>query len=498
VDIRAAAINFYSDRLLLAAHGAVRVHAGSRTIFADSVRYDLMHDALLAVGNVHVVTPHDTFDAAAYALDLATQKATVLELDPLPTTLALSDDRFTQGVEAPAAPGTFAAADLGNERPYIRSTHVSIVPGAHVRFTPAHFPTGSGASVPSPSYLYTFAPNPNFFVPPATLPAFSFDQPYELLGSAHSLLAGHLRYGTSTGVNLGLDEHLVDGLTQYAVGSYLLTGRRFDAGGFQQLTPHLNQTFSGTLADGINAVHYALQQTSDLFTSTLSFSQFEGDNDDDLQVSTTTLPIGHLLFYKLSTDYGFDAIEYGTPYSIDLHTGVAASLFTPTVRGPLQTNVSGQYLFASEAYDYPHQTGSSTAIVSLSRALHATLLYTSASFAQYYDRYGLPPPAGLQSWWGTFPTRNGAKTLGYGGISTARTYYASAAINPNPNFNLLLSLTGTHDFPQFDGYGRAPLTASFDLRIRPVPNLAVEYGRSYLFGWDSQHFIPQYTLSVSP
>jgi hypothetical protein len=523
VDIRAAAIAFYADRLLIAARGEVHLRAGSQTIEGNSLRYDLMHNRVLVTGDVRVSTPHGTFNAAVYALDLTTHKATALQLDPLPTTFLLDGDDFSQAVPGPPAQNVFAAEDLGYERPYILSTHASIVPNAHVRFTPARFPTGSGMNVPSPSYLYSFAPNPNFFVPPASLPAFSFDQPYELLGSAHSLLAGHLRYGTSSGASLGIDEHLVDGLQRYLVASYLLRGERFDLGGFEQITPHVTQTLSGSLGNGINSGRYMLQDTSSLLTTTLITNIFEGDNSDDLLLNSATLPVGHILSYKLGVDYGVDSIV--NPYTLDIRKGLTASLFTPSVRGPLGTSISGQYVYAPTAYDYAHETGSSTALVSLSRVLHSTLFYASTSFSQAFNRYGIPPPSNYSllyttaslaqiytrpslpptpkeaSWWGLFPTLSGyvdPATIGYDGVSTFRTYYASAAINPNPNFNLLVSLTGTRDFPQFDGYGRPPLMASFDLRLRPVPNLAVEYGRSYLFGWDLQHWTPQYTLSISP
>jgi hypothetical protein len=500
VDIRAAAIAFYADRLLIAAHGEVRLRAGSQTVYGDSLRYDLLHNTVLVAGDVHVSSAHGSFNAAAYELDLASRAASVLQLDPLPATYAISGGDFTKAVEGPAPPGAFTADDLGNERPYILSTHASVVPNAHVRFTPARFPTGSGMNVPSPSYLYSFVANPNFYVPPATLPAFSFDQPYELLGSAHSLLAGHIRYGASSGASLGVDEHLVDGLQRYVVGSYLLKGQRFDLGAFEQITPHITQSFSGSLGNGINSGHYQLQDTSSLLTTTLTTNIFEGLNSDDLQTSTSTLPIGHVLSYKLSVDYGVDSIT--NPYTLDTRTGFVASVFTPSVRGPLGTSISGQYVLAPTYYDFPHETGSATELVSVSRVIHSTtLLYGSASIAQVYNRYGLAPPPGQLSWWGTFTSLAGtidATQVPYKGVETLRTYFFSTTLNPNPNFNLLISLTGTRDFPQFDGFGRAPLMASFDLRIRPVPNLSVEYGRSYLFGWDLQHWTPQYTLNISP
>ena len=50
-------------------------------------------------------------------------------------------------------------------------------------------PTGSGVVVPSPSFLFTYVSNPNFGA--TALNGGSFDQPYGLFGSEHSLTAAH-------------------------------------------------------------------------------------------------------------------------------------------------------------------------------------------------------------------------------------------------------------------------------------------------------------------
>ena len=546
-SVRADSIGFYFDRMMLAAQGRVRARLGTRKIECDALRYDLAHNTVTAVGNVRVISQRGDFSGAAYALNLVTGAATLLKLDPLPSTFTLRDDDVSTAVEAPAEPDAFNIPDTGAELPYITSMRADVVSNASVRFTPARFPVNAKIAVPSPSYMYVFAPNPAFGVTPPTLPAASFDQPYDLIGTTHSLLAAHLRYSTTNGIGTSIDEHLVDGPQRYLVGSYMLQDRHFDVDGFEQLSPHLTQNVTGSLAENEKYASYVLQRTSKLITTTLTLTQSEqslgplesaSSAVDDLQVNTVVRRIGHLLSYKLRTDYGYDnnlpqapsptatlapsptqsqvpspiasQPAYQVPYNADFRTTVGASLYTPAVSGPFKTSLSGEYDFSSTHYDYPHQLAYSTTLFTLSRRInHAVSLYGNVSFAQTYDHYNLQAfPNAPQQFWGlpspgsSFIAPDGTPYPGYlafNGVSTTRTYFLTTTIAPNPNFNLLVSLTEMTGFPQFHGEGPTPLTASFDLRIRPIRNyVAVEFGRSYVFGWDGQHLTPQYTLGISP
>jgi hypothetical protein len=533
-SVRAESIDFYFARLMLCAQGHVRARLGPRKIESDALRYDLAHNIVTAVGNVRVISQRGDFSGAAYALNLVTGAATLLKLDPLPSTFTLHDDDFANAVEEPAAPDTFNIPDTGAELPYITSTRADVVSGASVRFTPARFPVNAKISVPSPSYLYVFAPNPAFGVTPPTLLAASFDQPYGLIGTTNSLLAAHLRYSTTNGIGTSIDEHLVDGLQRYIVGSYMLQGRHFDLDGFEQLSRHLTQNVVGSLAGNEKYVSYVLQRTSKLITTTLTLTQSAqtfgplasaSSASGDLQINTVVRRIGRIMSYKLRSDIGYDNVSskvpsvpaqipspvpFQVPFNVDYRTTVGATLYTPAVRGPFNTSLSGEYDFTSTHYDYAHQLAYSTTLFTLSRRVNRSVsLYGNVSFAQAYDRYNLHAfPNTPQQFWG-YPSKgspfiapDGTPYPGYfafAGISTTRTYFLSTTIAPNPNFNLLVSLAAIRGFPQFHGLGPTPLTASFDLRIRPIRNyVAVEFGRSYVFGWDGQHLTPQYTLGISP
>jgi hypothetical protein len=518
--------------MLLAATGHVRAYLGTRKIQGDTLRYDFTHNTALVAGNVQVITANGVFAGTAYVLDLTLNTATLLKLAPIPATFSLRDDDIADAVEEPSAPNTFKVTDLGAELPYIVSTRADIIPNASVRLTPARFPVNAKLTIASPSYMYVFAPNPAFGVTPPTLPAASFDQPYGLIGTTHSLLAAHLRYSTTNGITTSLDEHLVDGTQRYFVASFEPQDRHVDIDGFEQLRAHLTQNFTGSLANDEKTARYVLQHTSKLITTTLTLSQFTTNivststpnasptpaningasyASDDLQINTVTRSLGHIASYKLRTDFGYDNISGQLPYEVDFRTTLGGSLYTPSIHGPLKTNLSGEYDFSSTHYDYPHQYATSTMLFTLARRINRTLsFYGNASFTQLYNRYGTQGFTNAQiiNFLGLFPnptqpviTPDGTPYPGYAaynGITTQRTYLLTTTIAPSPNFNLLLSLTETCDFPQFHGFGRTPLTTSFDLRIRPMRTIAVEFGRSYIFGWDLQHLTPQYTLGIAP
>jgi hypothetical protein len=58
-------------------------------------------------------------------------------------------------------------------------------------------------------------------------------------------------------------------------------------------------------------------------------------------------------------------------------------------------------------------------------------------------------------------------------------------------------LTHTRDFPQYHGYGRAPLFATLDVTQRLGSTLRVDLARSYAFGWNRQ-YLTQWSLGISP
>jgi hypothetical protein len=510
IDVRAARVAFYpyANAMLLAARGDVVVRAGARTIRADAVRIDVRAIRLVAAGRVAVASARGRFEAAAYALDLASGTGFALRTDgALPATYAVRDDDFATASEAPAAPDTFAVADLDGARPYIVSRHAIVGVDATLRMSPAEFPTAAGPSLALPTFVYTLVGDPN--ISQSTGPSSSFDYPYNLFGSPNSLTAAHVRYDAQNGVTFGLDERLLDGRRGYVVSSLLpLRDRRFDVLAFTQLRHGLQQTVSATRAFGAfgyTLASYRLQATSPELIQTVSASQFDATNALSYDLSTRSHDVGSLFTYQLHAGFGYDHALGGYPIANDTRRSVGGYAALPGY-AVFGNAVNARYDYNLTAYDYPHVTSNGTLTLSGSRPLARGIrAYATASFAQIDDRYRDPIVAaralGLPVAAVPYFAPDGTPYPGYfafDGLATQRTYSLQLTADGRGDDRVTLVLSHAHDFPQFHGFGRPPLFASLDVVKRITPTLRIELGRSYAFGWNKQYLSPQYTFAISP
>jgi hypothetical protein len=362
VDVRADAVAlypFYAGTTLLDAHGHVVVRAGTRTLTADAVRYDLNANRLVAAGHVRVASPDPTagFDAVACAIDFARGTTAYERLDPEPATFAFRGTSASAAVEGPADAATFAVADVSGGAPYVRGRHAYVVPGANVRFSPAIFSTGAGPPAQIPTFLYTFA-RTNFSQ--NSLPGASFDQPFPLFGTAASLTQGHLRYDPVNDGSIALDERLVQGNTAYASASWIpLRGQRADIDAFSQLRRGVTQTFSGFYLYGPQHDEYGtytVQWTSPSTRTIFNVNQFDTSNHASLTLSSIDHFIPPLATYRVQASYDYDhepgALPFANAFSIATY-GYAAS---PSVKLPLAVAATLRYDFNLQQYDFPHQT----------------------------------------------------------------------------------------------------------------------------------------------
>ncbi len=510
VDVRADDVAFYpySDATTVAAHGHVIVRAGAYVIAASVVQYDVGKARIIASGDVTVTHGTRITHGEVYRIDLETDTATIVRVEPTPASFTIPGDASAPEVERPLVDTDFKPLDLDGQRPYIRSRHALIAPGASVRMTPAEFPTSAGPALALPTYLYTLVQNQN--LAQTAGPGASFDQPYNLFGSPNSLTAAHLRYESQNGVTLSVDNRLVDRNRAYVVTSLLpFRSRRADVLAYQQLRPGLQQTFTASHTFGlthVDAASYRLQGTSRLSIATLTASSYATTNSLELALGTIPHDVGHYFSYQLRTGYAYDHALYSFPYANDFRTFVGgyATLPGATLLG---TSLNARYDYQLTSYDFPHQTTSGTLTLSGGRVFSRGVnVYATASYLQSTSRYregdvarralGLPDPR--------FPliTPDGTPYLGYfafAGASTYRTYQIQSTFaGKRGDDRLQLNLTHTRDFPQFDGYGRPPLTASIDITRRITPTIRLEIGRSYTFGWASRYLSPQYTFGISP
>ncbi len=507
VDVRGDDVAFfpYTNATVVTATGHALVRAGETVIVADAVQYDVGHGRLTAAGNVEVRRGATHTRGDAYALDFATMTASVLRVAPQPATYAIAAN--ASEAERPATPDTFAHLDLDGQRPYIRSRHAIVVPGASVRMSPAEFPTGAGPAVGLPTFLYTLVQNQN--LSQTAGPGASFDQPYNLFGSTNSLTAAHLRYETQNGLTAAIDNRIVDRDRAYVVTSFLpLRGRRADLLAFQQVRRGVQQTLRASHAYGasnINVLSYRLQATGRAETATLDTSLDGTSNSVELALSTLSHDVGHYFTYQLRGGYGYDHGLGGFPYPNAFRTFASAYVTSPSVTF-FRTELGAQYNYALTSYDFPHEVTSGTLALTAGRDLAPSVrAYANVTFGQFNNRYrdDLTARAALGLPSSKYPlvVPDGTRYLGYfayAGLTTTRTYQLTTTFRGRGENRVQLSLVHAHDFPQFDGFGRPPLTAAIDVTRRIAPTIRLEVGRAYTFGWAGRYLSPQYTFGISP
>ena len=508
VDVRADRVAFfpYANETLLSAEGHVVIHAGARTISADAMRYDLIGNKLLVTGNVRVQNRSTALGAEAYALDLPSGNAEVLDIQDVPKTYSIHDDDSATAKEGPPPKDAFAQPDIDGAKPYIRSRHAIVTPGAGLRMTPADFPTPVGRAVRLPTFLYTITQNSN--ISHTSLPGSTFDQPLNLTTSPGSLLAAHLRYDSYYGPTVGFDERLVDRDKSYAVVSLVpLRDRRIDATAFEAIRPGMQQTlkFEHTIGPyPFTSISYRLQDTGKLTTQTFQTDLNGPNNDIGFDVATIQHDIGHYIGYQAHVGYSYNHNFESYPVADDFRKVIGTSLYAPSFayRG---TTFDEQYLYTYTAYDYPHQLSDGTLLFRVGHTFRNAIFTGSTSFEQVDDRFrdtsvtvralGLPDPTT------DYNAPDGTYYPGYfafAGLSTYRTYQGSATFGVHGDNRTQFTLIYTHDFPQYHGLGRPPLTATIDVTRRILPTLRIEVARSYTFGWDGRYLSPQYSFSISP
>jgi hypothetical protein len=509
VDVRADTIGFfpYTNQTLLAAEGHVILHAGRRTIEGDAMRWDLQKNLLTVTGNVRVVGGPTEVRGVAYQRDLKSGDAYVLRIDPVPSTYAVRGDDMATATEGPPPAGTFDSVDLDGQRPYMRARHAVVTPNGAVRMAPVEFPTGAGPALKLPSYLYTLVQNQ--YISYSAAPAASFDQPFPLFGSPASLTAAHLRYDSQNAVTEAIDERLVDQNKAYVVASILpFRDKQFDLLSYDVIRPGLQQTLTGEHTFGANEINdfsYKLQESGKLLTQTLQLTEFNASNSAEFDLGTYEHDIKHLFGYQLRTSYGYDHNYGGYPYSNDFRIGGDALLLSPslTIMG---TSLNAKYEYNLTSYDYPHEITTGTATLSAGRqASRKVQLYAQVQFEQSDNRYrnlktgevalGLPA---LDAPYITYDGTPYPGYFAYTGLSTYRSYELQSTFAGHNDNRIQTTLFYTHDFPQYHGFGRAPLYASIDVIQRITPVCRVEFGRTYSFGWAGQYLSPEWTFAISP
>lgn len=209
IRVNAQHVDFYYDRFLLEADGGVTVRTSDgMTLRGDAFSMDLKLNRFVLAGHVHAEDAAGAQDGAALADFLDFRRIYFLPFgggagEPDRWTFLNGD--FAHPAKGRVMPGdTFFLPDLGDVKPYLRSTAVIVGARSYLRF-PSNT-VAIGADVPLPSYYVNFSNDEH--LGENSLSGANYDATYQVTGSANAITALHARYDTQNKLFLAFEQHI--------------------------------------------------------------------------------------------------------------------------------------------------------------------------------------------------------------------------------------------------------------------------------------------------
>ena len=422
VTITGQQIALHADRALLIAESGVSIRIGTAApLNATRAAYDLRANRLVAVG-----------DGAGdgYAFDFA---------------------HGTQGALKDAS-----VPQLGTSDALAVGQQVELHPGESITFSNAQVRAGS-TFVPTAAYTYAIPPPRSKDFGSSPVPAAALDY-YVLLGSAKNVYAfTRARYDRyNGGLGAGLEEHYARTDRGYAALGETLDadGGRWDLASYQRLNDSLSQSFSGSYLAGAHTARYALTSSGAHGFSSLSIFQYNNYRVDEYLLTGNQRPIARAGSMRLQIDFAHDVHPGDYRGSQDYRVTPGLHVDTAALRlGGLSVSASSD----------------------LGEALY---------------NYGRATLASSLTFWGTMPATprlllSGGTTFSHNAPpypSTYRTYTLGQTWKASDAFNVVSSLSYTHDYGQVFGSGRPQWSAAFNVRLRRRNHTGIQIGAVAPFG----------------
>ncbi|MFN2450546.1 MAG: hypothetical protein ABR508_12285 [Candidatus Baltobacteraceae bacterium] len=210
IRVSAQHVEFYYDRFLLEADGGVTVRTSDgMTLSGDAFSMDLKLNRFLLAGHVHAQDPAGAQDGAALADFLDFKRIYLVPITTEPDRWTFLDGDFAHPAKGREMPGdTFFFPDLGQAKPYVKTTSAVVGARSYVRFTASRVDVayGAGAYAVLPSYYINFSNDEH--LGENSLSGSNYDATYQFAGSANAISALHVRYDTQNKAYLGFEQHL--------------------------------------------------------------------------------------------------------------------------------------------------------------------------------------------------------------------------------------------------------------------------------------------------
>lgn len=546
VDLGADRVGFYTDQQMIEARGSVRLALSNGVVVrGDACVVDLGLKRFVVAGHVLLDTPAGNFTGAAFADFLEFRRSYFIPLEDAPDRWTFLNDDYAQPEKGRQMPGdAFFLPDFSDIHPFILGKQVHIDPNHYVQFSPARFAFLNGAltTPPLPTYVRNFSANQNFSV--NSLSGATFDIPYGIAGSSHSVETVHFRYDQQRKTYGAFEHHTVFGDTGYVVMS--LNPATQPAKQWNLLSYGGSETSALVVNAQLFTYQYGLSQplSSNGFvdvqgTRALNGSSFrlEATQSYDSLLAPPALGYygdpshpfvpNHPLVLGVSW-FGYDKRAGNSGLSFRLTSGLsfmhdafgvvngkkdamseyAGGLFsTPVYRAPFGTGINASYDAQRTWLSFPNKVDVQTLTVTDSKRFSNKLAATGSWIAQsvYVDdmtrlyaspsaAIGLTPQSGSPN---GLPIIAGVATQFPNVRNTA--YVLTAAWSPSTNFQLTASAQENHYGPVQAPFvaGPARFQVAGGLRTRLSKTLFLDVGRIYYFNWANQPWSPRFSLQVS-
>lgn len=547
IELRGRVVDYYSNRFILTADGNVRVQLNDGTVIrGDTFTMDLKLNRFLVAGDVHLDGPNVHEVGAAFAGYPDLERNYFLNAQGTPDRWTYYGLDWSDRHAGRQQPGdAFAFPDLGGAHPYIISRGATVFLKNNVEF-----PVGSridvvGVYLPTPGYVVTFSPNPNFAQNAFSGAVADIGIPYK--ASADSVSAFHVRYDTFNGAYLSFDQHIVhdrdylvfsiNPLTQdnrqYNLIGYKRESNAVESRIFYQLSTE-SQGFArpitvsdyGNVQVNARVGRYAVSTSVDQYNDSLLGNAFNGlpNHPSDAQLAVQSFedeirPMRYLgvpVKFQYRGGIGFDHDGYGITsvngapfggvnYTTIWQHFIGLTLYTSSLRVAKQTSFSLKGDKQRQWFSLGHYVDTATETATLAHTPNTSklpaeyLAYTVQTVGDYYgalQTYAYAPFTDVV----TTPFGTYSGLAAFRGLASTRYYTGSLVYAPTPYFtaNFIVQRFYTNPAPVPGLGGLPPWQFSGDVRLRLSAHVLMDIGRSYFFNFADQRWSPQFTIQFSP
>ena len=209
IRLSADQLTYYSNVVEIKGEGNVDVRLDDGTeIRGNFFAMNLVANRFLVAGNVRVTYAGGQVNGAAYSSYLDFSRTYFVPVLSEPDRWTFFGHDYANPHPGREMPGdTFFLPNLDHQHIFLFAKHAYIAPRRFARFSGGVRLSTTGAFVPVPAYVLSFAPNPNFAQ--NSLAGAYTDAPLNFAGGDRSLETLHLRYDPANKVYLAFEEHLV-------------------------------------------------------------------------------------------------------------------------------------------------------------------------------------------------------------------------------------------------------------------------------------------------